>query len=157
MRPFRFRAKAVLTIRRRRDDEAQAALGRAVVSRVMAEQAVDRATVAVDEATLRARDAQTSADFTSSYTWHRNWILCCQHRRAVSEQTLKARRQTERRVRAKAHEARRALRAVERWHDRALQEHTRETQREEQREFDELGALRFTARRRAEGGMDSGN
>ena len=157
MRRFRFRAKAVLVLRQRRDDEAQRALGHATTERLAAEHAVERATVAVDEASLRARNLQTTPHFSSSHEWHRNWIVYCQHIRQASVATLQARRQTEQRVQVRAYEARRALRAVERWHDRALRQHVREARREEQHELDELGAQRFAARRRAEGGMDSGN
>lgn len=149
MRQFRFRGTAVLALRQRQDDEAQRALGAAVAARVAGEQVVERATVAVDEATLRARDAQQAAHLPSLSEWHRNWTLSCQHMRAAAEATLEARRQAERQVRARAHAARRALRALERWHDRAQQKHSHDTWCEEQRDLDELGAVRFAARRRA--------
>ena len=48
-------------------------------------------------------------------------------------------------------DTRRALRALERWFERAWRRHQQAQQRIEQRELDEMGALRYVARSRAHG------
>ena len=157
MRPFKFRAKPVLALRQRQDDEAQRELANAVAARVAAEQAVEQATVAVDEAMLRSAKAKNTKHLPYLYDWHRNWIQSCQNGRRAAQELLDKRRQAERGVRGRAHETRRALRVIERWHERMWHAHADAARREEQRELDELGALRFSARRREEGGTGRGN
>jgi flagellar export protein FliJ len=152
MATFRFRARVALDLRRKQDDEAQAALGDARRAVRQAEEAVAREERLLHDTLARARDEEAQACDMTRAIWYRQWM---RRQRLVIEaagRLLEERRAAERACAERATAARRRLRALERLRDRLLQNHLEGERRVEQREMDVLGGLRFVARRGAPGG-----
>ncbi len=152
MPPFKFRAQAALDLRKRQDDEAQRNLADATRTRLLAETSVDVASAAVDESMQHARKALQSVASGDLHVWHRNWIVSRKQELAVRREALAKSRAAEQLARQRAQDARRALRSLERWFERVWRRHQQAQRRIEQRELDEMGALRYVARNRAQGG-----
>lgn len=152
MGAFKFRAQAALDLRKRQDDEAQRNLADATRVRLLAETSVDAASAAVDESMQQAREALQSVASGDLHVWHRNWIVSRKQELAVRREALAKSRAAEQLARQRAHDARRAVRSLERWFERVWRRHQQAQQRVEQRELDEMGALRYVARSRAQGG-----
>ena len=153
MRPFKFRAQAALDLRKRQDDEAQQNLADATRARLLAETSVVVASAAVDESMQDARNALQSVASGDLHVWHRNWIVSRKQELAVRREALAKSRAAEQLARQRAQDARRALRSLERWFERVWRRHEQAQQRVERRELDEMGALRYVARSRAQGGV----
>ena len=149
MRPFRFKAQAVLDLRKRQDDEAQRVLADAVRTRRHADTIVAAAATAVDKSMRQARQALAAPASGTEHDWHRNWIRSRQHELDAARAGLAECRAAEGVVRQRAHEAHRAHRMLERWFDRAWRRDQQERRRIEQRELDEIGTLQYETRRRA--------
>jgi flagellar export protein FliJ len=156
MRPFKFRAQVVLDLRKRQDDEAQRKLAIATRERAVAETRVDAASTAVEESMQRAREALESRAWGDSREWHRNWIVSRRKELAVQREGLAKSRAAEQLARQRAGDARRALRSLERWFERAWRRHQQALRRFEQRELDEVGAMRHVAQSRAQGRIGTG-
>ena len=153
MRPFKFRAQAALDLRKRQDDEAQQNLADATRARLLAETSVEVASAAVDESMQDARNALQSVASGDLHVWHRNWIVSRKQELAVRREALAKSRAAEQLARQRAQDARRVVRSLERWFERVWRRHEQAQQRVERRELDEMGALRYVARSRAQGGV----
>ena len=153
MRPFKFRAQAALDLRKRQDDEAQQNLADATRARLLAETSVEVASAAVDESMQDARNALQSVASGDLHVWHRNWIVSRKQELAVRREALAKSRAAEQLAQQRAQDARRAVRSLERWFERVWRRHDQAQQRVERRELDEMGALRYVARSRAQGGV----
>ena len=153
MRPFKFRAQAALDLRKRQDDEAQQNLAATTRTRLLAETNVEVASTAVDESMRQARNALQSVASGDLHVWHRNWIVSRKQELAVQREALAKSRAAEQLARQRAQDARRAVRSLERWFERVWRKHEQAQQRVERRELDEMGALRYVARSRAQGGV----
>ena len=151
-RPFKFRGQAALDLRRRQDDEAQRVLADAVRARQQAETNVDTASSAVDESMQAARKALESPASVTLHQWHRNWIVSKRQELAASRTALAKSRAAERLAQQQAYAARRALRVIERWRDRARRRYEAEQRRVERIELDAIGGLQYAARLQARGG-----
>ena len=156
MRPFKFRAQVVLDLRRRQDEEAQRKLADATRERAATETRVDAASAAVEESMQRAREALESTAWADFHEWHRNWIVSRRKELAVQREGLAKSRAAEQLARQRAGDTRRALRSLERWFERAWRRHQEALRRLEQRELDEIGAMRHVARSRAQGRIGIG-
>lgn len=151
-RPFKFRGQAALDLRKRQDEEAQRALAAAVRIRQQAETTVDAASAAVDESMRAARKALESPASVVWHEWHRNWIVSKRQELAATRAALAKTRAAERLAQQQAYAARRALRVLERWFDRAWRRYEEEGRRVERRELDAIGGLQYAGRLRARGG-----
>ncbi len=120
--------------------------------RSAAETNVDVASAAVDESMQQARQALESTASAALHVWHRNWIVSRQEELGGQRAALAKTRAAEQLARQRAQAARRALRSLERWFDRAWRRYQEEQRRVERREFDAIGALQHVARQRARGG-----
>ena len=152
MRPFKFRAQAALDLSKRQDDEAQRNLADATRTRLLAETNVDVASATVDESMQQARNALQSVASGDLHVWHRNWIVSRKQELAARREALAKSRAAEQLARQRAQDARRAVRSLERWFDRVWRRHEQAQRRVEQRELDEMGALRYVVCSRAQGG-----
>ncbi|MGE0813525.1 MAG: flagellar export protein FliJ [Vicinamibacterales bacterium] len=151
MKPFRFRAQAVLDLRRREEEAAKNALAR---QRAMAERA-QQALAAAHAAVARAGEAlQSQASAGAAHgtlTWHRSWIVrlrigvqVAAHAAAEAERATAA-------AAAALGQAMQRRRVLERLRDRAWRTYCVDRDRAEIREMDQLATLRF-AHRAIEGG-----
>ncbi len=150
---FKFKAQAALDYRARQDEAAQRQLALANAALRTAEQAVAGAKNALLAALDRARGEQAHGGDVNRLTWYRNWIAGQRRNVAVSEATLAARQRAWRAAQDQANLARRDLRALERYRDRALKEWDRQERRREQKALDLLGALQYAARLTVPGGQ----
>ena len=75
MRPFRFRAEAILALRQREEEAARTALARAraIVERAHAQVAARR--LAVREAGTALEQAASAGTAQGTLEWHRSWIV----------------------------------------------------------------------------------
>jgi flagellar export protein FliJ len=149
-RQFKFRAQVALDVRQRLDDEAQRA-------RAAAEAAVQQAGRALEEARARLQDACAQPAGAAAAgidpDWYRNWMI--RLRAAItrcSEDLAKRSRERDAAL-ARALDARRGLRAIERLRDRRRRAFDLETRRREQTEIDALAVQQYVAPSRAPGGF----
>jgi flagellar export protein FliJ len=147
MGAFRFRAQAALDLRRTQDEEAQRALAAAKNATAAARAVVERAEHALVEARERAREEEAHAADTTAAIWYRNWMKGLQRAIGLARAALEERLVAERAASARAVEARRRLRSLERLRDRMLRAAQRAELRAEQKAFDLLGSLGHVARR----------
>lgn len=149
MRAFRFRAEAALELRRWQDDEAQRVLARAEDAARQAEATRDaaraRLAATIDEASAREHEAGA----LTWQVWYRNWIEGLRRDLARRAQQVEERRTEVRRCAARAVEARRKRKSLERFRERALEAWQDAAAHEEQQAMDELATLRFTRSREA--------
>lgn len=147
MKAFVFRARPVLSLRQRADDEAQRALAFAEQRVAQAEQALAAADRALAEECARSAEADRAAHTLDSGIWYRNWIVKLRHdverrRRLLAERRIEADD-----ARGRAQEARRDLRAMEKLEERLRSAHRALEQAEEQRALDELASQQYVNRR----------
>ena len=136
---FVFRAAVVLELRRRADEDAQAALRAANSALEQAERELAAARAAVHEACRRPRGDTIAAE------WYRNWMVGL--RAAVARLTEQAslRRRAREEALARALTARQALRVIERLREKRLRAFELDRTRREQRRIDELAIGRHAA------------
>jgi flagellar export protein FliJ len=146
MATFRFRAQAALDLRRKQDDEGQRALGDAMRATAAARAALEAAERQLVEAHQRAREEEATARDTTLAIWYRNWMKRQHLVIARARGALEQREADQRVATAKAMEARRRLRSLERLRDRAWNAYELAERRAEQKQFDVLGGLRYVAR-----------
>jgi flagellar protein FliJ len=151
MAKFLFRPEPALTMRRKLEDEARLVLADAQRRAYLAEDALRQAQDSLRDATKRACEAEAQATDPTLAIWYRNWIKRQQREVARSAQVLDGRRaevgQAERRVM----EAHKAVRALEKLRQRALDEFTDNERRTEQKEIDLLGVMQYAMRSRDQG------
>lgn len=151
MKPFAFRAQAALDIRRTAEDAARRELAVAESRLREAEQLVDEAERAIDAAHARTRNDMAAALNAGVFVWHRNWMVGLQRDAARARQTREERRMDVKTAAARAQQAHRAVRTLERLRDREMRAYTQRARREEQTALDLLGSLQYAARQIARG------
>lgn len=144
---FRFRAEAALTLRRKRDEEAQRALGEAKRATRLAESELEREERLLAETLAQDRDEEARASDVARAVWCRNWMRRQRQVIAAAGRRLDERRRAERVAAQQAMEARRKLRALEHLRDRMWRSFLDAERRAEQKDLDMLGGLRYVARR----------
>lgn len=143
MAQFRFRAAAALDLRRRQEQDAEAAL-----RRIEAELHQQQALL---EQTRASRSNAQHAELTfaregtdaATLVWHRTWIqeLAAKADRLV--QTVHETRKTEAVAKRVWYDARRKRRVIEKMRERAWERFRHEEARQERLELDEFARLRF--------------
>lgn len=142
MKRFIFRAQVALDLRLKQEDEAKRLVALAQMRASEARQTLEAECRKLDEGMARGRDAEAAGDLVVG-TWRRNWSIGQKLRIDECRRVLQAREKLVDDARALALIARRKAKSLERFRDRAWQRHTREEAREEQKQLDEHGALRF--------------
>lgn len=145
MRPFRFRAASALDLRKKQEDQARLALGRAQNAAALAEAQLETAQTHAASASARLVALQEEGAQAWLISWHRSWIA--QQARVV---------ETRRRELAHAtavvttagetvREAHKQRRVLERLRDRLAARHARALERYELNQMNELAGLRYLA------------
>jgi flagellar export protein FliJ len=150
---FRFRAQVALDLRRKLEEAARRALADAEREVLNAYGALSDTETRLDEARVRARDDERETVDPARCVWHRNWIFRVQQDVAGCRRVLADRQETARIATAHAQQARRRLRSLEKLRDRALHAWEQDARRQEQRQLDELGTVRYAQQRSGRGGM----
>ena len=143
MRPFRFRAEAALQMRRREHDRALVMLARAQAALVAAEQGVEAAANAVDDADRGLQQAMQTPSPQLPLGWYRSWRLKVRDDHRAAEARRDARDKDMREATAEVSRSRQRVRSLERLRELDLAAWQRESRRSEQRTMDSLAALRF--------------
>jgi flagellar export protein FliJ len=151
MTRFLFRAQIALDLRRRQDEDARRELALAEERERAAGAALAAAQQQLEAMHARARQADASGDLAGS-VWYRNWIVGHQQRLARCRQLLEQERTAVREAAAHAQRARRKLKSLERFRERAWRRHASAEARAEQKALDELGSVRFARARPRTGG-----
>lgn len=149
MKAFRFSAEAALDLRKRQDEEAQRALAAAETLAQRAERARDDAQARLDATIAEASTRECEAGALTWQVWYRNWIEGLRRDLARREHELQERRTEVRRCAARALEARRKRKSLERYRERSYEAWQDAVAHEEQQAMDELATLRFTRSREA--------
>ena len=146
MKAFRFRPAALLDLRRRERDTAQANLARARLAADAAESASREADEGCTEAIGRYRASLGGAFLIGTVQWHRNWIV---HQRAASAALRLEANQYQEAVAGAAgllRAAHQRVRVLERLRDRKRARHDEAERRQDGKEMDQLGALQHCYR-----------
>ena len=151
MARFLFRAEPALTMRRKLEDEARIALADAQRRAYLAETALRQAQDSLRDATRRACEAEAQATDPTLAIWYRNWIKRQQREVARSAQVLDGRRADVSQAEQRVMDAHKAVRALEKLRQRALDEFTDHERRTEQKEIDLLGVMQYAMRSRDQG------
>jgi flagellar export protein FliJ len=146
MAKFVFRAQAALDLRKKQEDAARLALAEAQVRLAEAERDLARAEARVADALTSARDTEKEASDPTLAIWYRNWIHRLRREVARSVQILDGRQADAKAAEAKALDARRAVRVIEKLRERAWDAHTTRERREEQKALDLLGVMQYAIR-----------
>lgn len=147
---FTFRAQAALDLRRKQDEEARRRFGEATQAERRAVLALDEATAAVSEAIRTANEASAGASDVTVVTWHRNWITSRQHDAQHQSNRVEQCQADTAAAALEAQQARRKMRSLERLRDRALQAYLAAERRQQQKQLDALGTMRYALRKASE-------
>lgn len=150
MKPFRFRAAALLDLRREQCDAARTELARLTDGTRAAAARVDEAEHARTSAERDYRAVLVGGADADALARHRNWIarqhtIVEERHRALEDCRLAVARQA-----AIVHDHLRRVRVLERLRDRAWRRYVTEEQRHETKEMDLIAVLQY-ARRIPEG------
>jgi flagellar protein FliJ len=151
MAKFLFRAEPALTMRRKLEDQARLALADAQRRAYMAENALREAQDGLRDALRRASEAEAQATDPVLAIWYRNWIKRQQREVVRLAQVLDGRRAEVGQAEQRVMEAHKAVRALEKLRQRALDEFTDIERRTEQKELDLLGVMQYAMRSRGSG------
>jgi flagellar export protein FliJ len=145
MRPFRFRADAVLGLRQKQEEKARRLLGLAQESHAQAEARQDAAIEQERHAIAQAEAAQLHGLEAWRLDWHRNWIAkqrreadACRRATAISAASVAH-------ASTALNQARQQRRVIERLRERARRRYDLEATREENKTMDDLAGIRFAA------------
>ena len=133
-------------MRRREHDRALVMLARAQAAFVTAQQGVEDAAKAVDDADEKLRQAMGTPDPQLPLGWYRSWRVKVREERSAAEARRDARDKDLREATIEASRSRQRVRSLERLRELALTAWERESRRSEQRTMDELAGLRFARR-----------
>jgi len=157
MRTFRFRLEAALDLRRRQDADAQRARSVALLTLQAAEADMRAGEASLNEAMARAHEEQSRGCDGVTLAWHRNWIarwrIVTSERRSVVVERQAALQAAD----AKAREARRRFKSLDRLRERAWDAYAAECQRIEQQEMDAFGVMRHAFRSRTDPREEGGD
>lgn len=146
MTAFRFRLAPVLQMRQTRDQEAQRSLAQAERRVRDAQQQLADARQALATAYASATEATRAAAVTTALDWHRNWIVA-RTRDVEAARLFVQDCQDIVHVRTReAQDARRDMRVLERFRDRARASFDADVARQEMNTIDELATLRAARR-----------
>ena len=151
MARFIFRPEPALTLRRKLEDEARLVLADAQRRAYLAESELRHAQDSLRDATRRACENEAQATDPTLAIWYRNWIKRQQREVARSAQVLDGRRAEVGQAEQRVMEAHKAVRALEKLRQRALDEFTDNERRTEQKEIDLLGVMQYAMRSRDQG------
>ena len=144
MRPFRFRAASALDLRKKQEDEARLALGRAQNAAAMADAQLQTARDHAAGAGARLVALQEEGAPAWLIGWHRSWIVqqtrVVETRRDVVMATAAVTEAGE-----IVRTAFRQRRVLERLRDRLAARHARAMERHELNQMNELAGLRYLA------------
>jgi flagellar export protein FliJ len=145
MRPFRFRAASALDLRKKQEDEARLALGRAQNAAAMAEAQLQTARDHAAGAGARLVALQEEGAPAWLIGWHRSWIV--QQTRVVETRRRDVAMATAAVTEAGeiVRNAFRQRRVLERLRDRLAARHARAMERHELNQMNELAGLRYLA------------
>src|SRR5262245_5983970 len=146
MRPFRFRADAALQLRRREHDRALVMLAHAQAALRAAQQRVEQADRALDDADERLREAMQTPNPQLPLGWYRSWNVRMREDRRACQERCRAREKEVETATAAASRSQQRVRSLERLHDLAFSAWQREAERVEQKTMDQLASLRFSRR-----------
>lgn len=141
MTPFVFRLERVLSIWTRREEAARVFLQRQQAATAAARARVDTLETQRAEARLALTTSPTGRPSSDDPAWHRNWItrMTMALEAARDEAARCAAKEEDARV--AWHKARRDMRVMERLRERAQRRHTRDEQRAERTQMDELAVM----------------
>ena len=148
MARFIFRPEPALTMRRKLEDEARLVLADAQRRAYLAESELRHAQENLSDARRRACEAEAQATDPTLAIWYRNWIKRQQREVARAAQVLDGRRADVGQAEQRVMEAHKAVRALEKLRQRALDEFTDRERRTEQKELDLLGVMQYAMRAR---------
>jgi flagellar protein FliJ len=151
MAKFLFRAEPALTMRRKLEDAARLALADAQRRAYLAEAALRTAEDGLSDAKKRAFEAEGQATDPVLAIWYRNWIKRQQREVARSAQVLDGRRAEVGQAEQRVMDAHKAVRALEKLRQHALDDFTDNERRTEQKELDLLGVMQYAMRSRNQG------
>jgi flagellar FliJ protein len=151
MAKFIFRPEPALTMRRKLEDAARLALADAQRRAYLAEAALRTAEDGLSDAKKRAFEAEGQATDPVLAIWYRNWIKRQQREVARSAQVLDGRRAEVGQAEQRVMDAHKAVRALEKLRQRALDDFTDNERRTEQKELDLLGVMQYAMRSRNQG------
>jgi flagellar export protein FliJ len=145
MRPFRFRASSALDLRKKQEDEARLALGRAQNAAAVADARLQAARDHAAGAGARLVALQEEGAPAWLIGWHRSWIV--QQARVVEIRRLDMAMAAAAVTTAEAivRDAFRQRRVLERLRDRLAARHARALERHELNQMNELAGLRYIA------------
>ena len=152
MKSFRFRAEAVLDLRRKEHEHAETQLARAQEERDAARCALDLAEMAGVRARADYRTGLGTSHQAELHERHRNWIDRKQAETEDRRRRLDERQRRVQRATAEVQHTFMRLRALERLRDRAWRTYQDETRRLDAIEMDYLAVMQHA--RRTRGGMD---
>lgn len=143
MRPFRFRAASALDLRKKQEDDARLALGRAQNTAAVAASRLETARAHAETAGVQFVTLQEEGAQAWLISWHRSWIaqqarVVESRRRELAQATAAVTTALE--IVREAHKQRRVL---ERLRDRLAARHARALERYELNQMNELAGLRY--------------
>lgn len=149
MAAFRFRAQAALDLRRREDDDASRALSRSEQQLSVALRGLEEADQRLVHAYGMAHEGMPPPDRVIDRDWYRFWIVRLEQERAARRREVATCREAFEAARERRRNTWQRVEALERFKEKALDAHERARLREEQKQSDEFGTLRYVAQRRA--------
>jgi flagellar biosynthesis chaperone FliJ len=152
MSTFKFRAAAVLTLRRGLHEAAQAELVRRQQERSVAQQRCEDAERALESADADYRAALGTGGLAEELARHRNWIVRFTQDRDARRQSLDAQNTRANEALATERRAYRDVRIIERLRDRLARRHEAMVRRLDATAMDQLAVLQYA--RRMPGGLD---
>jgi flagellar FliJ protein len=148
MARFTFRLQVALDLRRRQEDEARTALAAAEMRKRDAERERDVAAAALEGAMSRAREADGRSGPLTERLWYRNWILAQRREVDRRQRGVDAAADEVRQATARAQQAYRKRRMLEKLRERSVRGFDAAERRDEQKAIDDLGTLRHDLARR---------
>ena len=146
MSRFRFRLEPVLQMRQRAEEQAQQALARAERQLQDAEGRFGGATERLRDAYASAAGAEHEGADVVRLTWHRNWIVARTRDVEACRLEVQERLETRDLRLARAQEARKQRRVLERFKDRAQSAFDTEAAHRDMQAIDELATIRAARR-----------
>lgn len=138
MKPFTFRLAGVLSLWRRKEENAQAHFQRQMAMTAVARVRERDARDVRDAAQQAAADAMRGTHAHLESAWHRNWITHLSLRVEAARDDVRRSEQNERAAKLVWQRAQRDRRVLERLRDRAQQRYRLEARRDEMKVMDAL-------------------
>lgn len=143
MAEFRFRAAAVLDLRRKQETDAATVFAVEEAQLVAARERVEAIERSRTDAHIERVDRTRTGIEAGTLDWHRNWIVRLEIEVGRARADVAQRERLVREAEARWRETRRRRLAIERMRDRAWRRFQQEQHRQETKVIDELARLRF--------------